>query len=126
MSETKRVTTITKGVKFIPGRRYMVNTETGVTYPYQAQMIKNPNMCEIYPKFPEIKSVPVSEPVKEAEVVEPVIPEVESIETEEPLIIEDIIVPPEPEPVADPEPEKLEPWQIAQAAKKAKAGKKEG
>lgn len=69
----RRVTLATKGVTFIPGRRYLANTKTGVTYPYNEAFAKNPDMQEIFPEFkettvaapePEVQEVPLDEPVE--------------------------------------------------------------
>jgi len=126
-----RVTPNTNGVKFIPGRRYMINTATGVVFPYHPEMIKNPGMVEIFPKFetktavpdiaPVATSVELSEPVEIDEIVVELPPEPTPEPEPEPIV--ESTPEPEPEPVGEVVIEPLKPWQKAQAAKKSKAAK---
>lgn len=114
-----------KGCKFIQGRRYLINTKTGVTYPYNDAFAKNPFMVEFFPVYPK-------------DAVEQVEQTIEAGSTEEPVVIEEVVV---EEAVVAPveaktaevkpaeaktEEKPLKPWQMAQLAKQKKAEAKVG
>lgn len=92
-----------RGVKLVPGGRYMINkAQAGPhgcpVYPFnQVMMDSNKNLVEFFPKFKEVAVTPEA----------PVVPAVESVSLEEDVVVEDVVVEVvKPAPAPDPEPVK--------------------